>query len=537
MSISNIFSFHLLDNRSFKWHNCDNRVYAKGVFHDDSGNFYQDKFACEYFSQITSISELQERLNHANGIFTLCIIIDEKCFIASDRSRTFPIFYTFQNNQWHVSDDFHFLAENYNLNKIDLVQESIYVATGNTLSNKTLIEDIFQVQCAEMLVLEKSGTYQQEFYHQFATQETNFFEEEDARLIASRAMQGCIDRLVKSLNGRTAVVPLSGGYDSRLIVAGLKKSGYTDVICFTYGRDEKLQEVQMSKKVANSLGYNWFFIPNKGADIERFIHSEEFEEYFAYSGHGTSLVHMQEYFAVRYLHHNKLIPNDAVFIPGHSGDLLGGSQLIKGVEKTISHQRLAKTFYEKKALYGTMDLQSKKWFKHYLKSKFDSKKGLIPYTLFEELDIQEKISKNIFNATLVFSFFGYQKLFPFWDNEMLDTFLSLKPELREMKYLYDKVLEEEYFKPLNIHFTNEVQPVLWDYRWQNIKNRIKKFAPNRIKEKKLQERDWLNYREITSIMRQDMQLDSSAIKRWNHNTYNYWLLLYYVYFLRKKLGQ
>ena len=34
------------------------------------------------------------------------------------------------------------------------------------------------------------------------------------------------------------------------------------------------------------------------------------------------------------------IPDDAVFIPGHSGDLIGGSQLIKAFDKDILHKEI-----------------------------------------------------------------------------------------------------------------------------------------------------------------------------------------------------
>jgi len=66
-------------------------------------------------------------------------------------------------------------------------------------------------------------------------------------------------RLIESVQGRTIVIPLSGGYDSRSSAAILKKLGYGNVICFTYGRPESF-EVQTSEKVAKDLGYKWCFI-------------------------------------------------------------------------------------------------------------------------------------------------------------------------------------------------------------------------------------------------------------------------------------
>ena len=41
----------------------------------------------------------------------------------------------------------------------------------------------------------------------------------------------------------------------------------------------------------------------------------------------SSMFFMQEYFAVKYLKESHIIPDDSVFIPGFSGDVLAGSHL------------------------------------------------------------------------------------------------------------------------------------------------------------------------------------------------------------------
>jgi asparagine synthase (glutamine-hydrolysing) len=55
------------------------------------------------------------------------------------------------------------------------------------------------------------------------------------------------------------VVPLSGGLDSRIIVAMLKRLGVEDVICFTYGKKGN-REAEISRQVAEALGYRWYFV-------------------------------------------------------------------------------------------------------------------------------------------------------------------------------------------------------------------------------------------------------------------------------------
>ena len=55
-----------------------------------------------------------------------------------------------------------------------------------------------------------------------------------------------------------------------------------------------------------------------------------FKEYYKFASNHISVFGTQDYFAVKYLHDNKIINDDAIFVPGHSGDFLGGSHLDKG---------------------------------------------------------------------------------------------------------------------------------------------------------------------------------------------------------------
>ncbi len=53
---------------------------------------------------------------------------------------------------------------------------------------------------------------------------------------------------------------LSGGLDSRTVAANAKKRlGANDVICVSYGR-KGCREAEISKRVAEALGYEWIFI-------------------------------------------------------------------------------------------------------------------------------------------------------------------------------------------------------------------------------------------------------------------------------------
>src|SRR5690606_7417167 len=105
----------------------------------------------------------------------------------------------------------------------------------------------------------------------------------------------------------------------------LKNAGYEKVICFTYGRPNR--ESELSQMVAEKLGYQWIFVDYRKIDIKGYLHDPVFQDYYRYAGNNYTMPYLQEYFAVKYLKDNKLVPDDSVFIPGHGGDFLAGGHV------------------------------------------------------------------------------------------------------------------------------------------------------------------------------------------------------------------
>ena len=68
-----------------------------------------------------------------------------------------------------------------------------------------------------------------------------------------------IKKSIKEVNGKTVIIPLSAGLDSRLIASGLKHFNYKNVKCFSYGLKNNY-EAKMSKKISEKLGYEWAFV-------------------------------------------------------------------------------------------------------------------------------------------------------------------------------------------------------------------------------------------------------------------------------------
>lgn len=154
----------------------------------------------------------------------------------------------------------------------------------------------------------------------------------------------------------------------------------------------------------------------------------------------------------------------------------------------------------------------------------------LPYSVFEDVDIKEKIGKMIINSSAVFAFFGYQVRFPFWDDELMEFFKSVPATFKISKHLYDDILKNCYFSKYELNFENELQPSHFQIKVQPIKDLIKTFLPQLVKLKLLIKNDWINYYEITKPMGKDIEFSYKKI-----SNFNAVITAWYVSYLRKQL--
>ena len=133
-------------------------------------------------------------------------------------------------------------------------------------------------------------------------------------------------RLVAGVTPRTIVVPLSGGGDSRTIGWMLQRLGYPHVLCYSYGTLGN-RESDRSRSVARRLGMPWLFVEYDRAKWARWYATSERLTYQRIAEGFSSVAHMQDWPAVWELRRRGDVPDDAVFVPGHALDFLGGSHI------------------------------------------------------------------------------------------------------------------------------------------------------------------------------------------------------------------
>lgn len=516
----------LIKNNGFKWKNKDN-LWFKGYLYD--GN--RLKSEVQIFSELSQIknkASLVEWLNTSNGCFSIVLTGDFGTLLAVDIMRTFPIFYSRNNNNWVVTDDpvsiFRGNAE------VDPMAAVELECSGYVTGCRTLFNAVYQVQAGEIVAYSNHSIHCS-FYADFRIDRIDSSKFNNLQQKLSHKLETVFERMVNSLDGRQVVLPLSGGYDSRLMATMLKKFGHKNVFTYTYGRAGN-HELENSQRTATILGFPWVFIKYNSDLIQGFMSESTFSNYIHYVGKASSIFFMQEYFAVKFLHENNCIEKDAVFIPGFSGDALAGSHLRRSVAESVDKEKLIKQIYNK-TYNQNNSIKFKNQFLHLIKDFVNQHSENIPtYNIYEQWLFKERHAKLIVNSASVFDFFGYEYRLPFWDRELVSFFTAVPFEYKLYKPLYNKTVVDCFFTPNNVAFEKEIQASPSDITKQKIKDKIRPYLPLKLKSHFLEKNDWTAYSLITEELMRDLK-DNNIPYVFKADHYNSIISKWYVECIRK----
>lgn len=389
-----------------------------------------------------------------NGFWSIVRKDKNSLIAAVDRIRSIPFFYGQAHDHVYLSDDAEWVRQQVGDKKIDPVAREEFQLAGYVTGQDTLLSNVKQLQAGEMLRITVCGqkpelqTYR---YYYFThtepekSEETNLLEELD------RVTKASIQRLIEYANGRQIVVPLSGGYDSRLIVTMLKRLEYGNVLTFTYGLPGN-KESEYSKKVARALGIEWHFVeysPEKWSKVWKT--KERFNFQYWASG-WTSLPHVQDWLAVSDMSAGSFVNKDCIFVPGHTGDFISGGHIPDEASPRYSAKkdRLIHAVSNKHySLAPWIKFSSKSnefWFKRIqdLSELKDISNGIELANAYEKWEWQERQAKFICNSVRVYEFFNYNWWMPLWDAELMSFWETVPLKLRKGGNWYIKWVKSLY---------------------------------------------------------------------------------------------
>ena len=426
-------------NSGFPWFNYDDKIFVKGYIYDSNNKLNKNEDFAEYFLQFWDDRELLiEKIKKVNGCFLMIFKYHNEIIIASDRILTFPIFYSVTETNIIISDC---LEEIQKINKcqinLDFVEE---IRSSGFVSGRDIIfNNSYQLRAYELVIISQEQT------NHFSYSNFNILDKTDKGLDYyqkeyEKVLDGTAERFIQGLDNRTALIPLSGGFDSRLIAAMLKVFGYENVICYTYGKSDSY-EITISKKVAQKLGYKWYWVEYNESLINGFNKVGIFDSFVKYASNLNVIPHLQDYFAFKYLLENELIDKNMIVTPGSMGRYYYGfDNTVRKKVLEIDSNRTIKMIME-------YDFQYSK-----IKSSEELKQKILSLLsdgcVIEQLDdwiFKERWTKFMVNALRTYEFFGFEHRIPILDSEMQEFFKNLPLKYKLDNNFYHNESFRNYF--------------------------------------------------------------------------------------------
>lgn len=510
--------------------------HTKGYFAIDSHVLSEIEIK-EHFKNISTREDFETKIKMLNGCFNIVIKTQNKVYFSTDNIRSYPLFFSLIQGNLYLSDHYSVLLnQSKNITVNPLYIEELKSIKSNVLNN-TIVDEIKQVDNGQLFEYCLSTKTINSTYYIYDLKKINCkidFKSFENKLIKT------FNRLIESANQRMVVVPLSGGYDSRLIVSMLKKLNYENVVCFSYGKKNS-HEAKISQQVASKLNFKWHFVCYEETHLNKFLALNTLEKYMLYSGNLSSVPHFQDLYAVDYLTQNKLIDQDAIFVPGHSGDLLAGSHLT-AVYNKIKTSRFKKGSTVSNKIYQhwyrNIFFSDKKNSNEELSTKnieifldgFPSIKNELLQT--DIWDISNRQSKFIVNSIRVYDFYNYEFRLPLWDIDYTKFWLSANIDQRINCKFYNSTLEKRLFNEFNIVYKKNkrsIKKLLVRVSRMLFHEKIISFLRYKQQQSYV---DFNNYQTIIEYIKDKVGIQNTT----GYLSIDDWSCCYYLKLLNKKYG-
>lgn len=397
--------------------------------------------------------KLKQKLLELNGNFSGVIQFQECIYLFADKLKTYPLLYTNINGEWLITDQSRVIIEampGFRLNETAIIT---YLTLGYLHGEQTFLENCNIVSAGTYVVLNNKPTIHK--YHNHIYDKVNLTDDEIMKGCVE-SMENSIKRMLLSIGDRPIWLPLSGGYDSRLLACLFKKLNVENVKCFTYGIPESY-EVKISKQVAKTLGFPWYYVEYTEEKFLSGSNSPMDDDYILWAMNLNTTSHYQDFIAFKELKEKGIIEDNAVIVPGHTGEVLGRDHVpyhLLDENKSVSDLIYYKYFHwnrpkrkYKKQLLNSLGAK--------LNSTISKENKADAIDLFTNWNIQNRQANFIVNAVRVYEYYGNDWRVPMWDDELSEFWFSLPWEKNSNVMLYNQFMFEQYFIPMGVDIYKE----------------------------------------------------------------------------------
>ncbi|MHC1756373.1 MAG: asparagine synthase-related protein [Methanosarcina sp.] len=412
------------------------------VYNDDFGNLSEE------ILELYKKKELH-KIKNLNGYFIAAIhdSDEEKLTILNDRYGLIKLFY------YHDYSSFYFSPKVKNLlflNTDKLLQKDSmidYFTIGYLPGDKTFFREIQQLPAGSILeysknelTITKYWNYEYSYNYDLRSKDELI---DELGFLWQKAVEKRINKSEKIL------IPLSGGLDSRAILAAaLKCTSKDNIITFTFGMPGSF-DFEIGKLVARVAGVK---------NIELGVEKDNFESKYNISiKDSEGMIDATPYFALD--GYTKMSKYSNKIYLGYMGDPIMGSHislkmLNKKLNSDLDYSEVINFIFKSQCLYDFEEIK-------YLFDRSFFGDETINNSFGDSLNVLKKHSDMDManfcalwdyvhrqNKYTMFSTFRYNENFvfitPFLDNDLIDFMLSISPQLRINTNLYKSMLLKKY---------------------------------------------------------------------------------------------
>lgn len=330
---------------------------------------------------------------------------------------------------------------------------------GFVSGTDTLLEGVRSVPAGSIMTL-KEGTAHHSYHQPPITSEIFPGTPEEFMIRYDELTRAAFDQLLEAAAGRQLLIPLSGGIDSRFIVALLRDAGAPRVLCYTYGLPGA-SEPEVSRRVAERAGFDWLGIELDIPKMREQWCQPETASFLSDTWGAQGLPHIQDWYALRQLRANPKVDSDAIVLPGHT--VVGNHHDDWAFERDLSTRETAEILARKHAtLQGHPEYVLRAASPRAKLTEFIRSHPGSPARQFNAANLLGRQAKYITNSVHAYEHAGFSFALPLYDRPLWEHWLVAPPSIYESeRKIYrayvDRVFDErpeerdtEYFEaPMN----------------------------------------------------------------------------------------
>ncbi|MWG34248.1 asparagine synthase C-terminal domain-containing protein [Halomarina oriensis] len=396
----------------------------------------------------TAFRRTVERLD---GFYAVVRVVDGTVYAATDHVRSVPLFYA--PDLGLVSDSARLLRERLGTPAVDGVAEAEYLTATYVTGDETLYRGIRTLRAGELLELdtttpvEATGRVRTEHHWTYspgAAPDAPEATTGERLATLDDAMVTAFERCLAVADGRPIAVPLSGGYDSRLVAAMLVRLGAEDVRTFTYGQAGSA-DVRVAEDVADALDLPWRHVEYTADDWFEWFNSADRAAYYERADDFDAIPNLSAWPAVRRLRDEGWLPADSVVVPG---------QTVAGIAGHLPRSLLVADATVADAVDAVLDQHYVQWaHDDELERAFRTRvRGVVdgvcepedPTSVYSAWEWQERQAKFLCSDGRIYEDCGLDWWFPLWDPMVAAAWGALPVDDRLDKRHYTEYVETLY---------------------------------------------------------------------------------------------